>query len=78
MTSRSKPADQKLTVKDVAEYLGISIKTVKELETKKFDLEDRLIEFSLMTIEIVELLPNDRTGNHIAGQLLLFGNVPGI
>jgi four helix bundle protein len=36
---------------------------------RKFDLEDRLIDFAVVATEIVELLPNNRTANHIAGQL---------
>ena len=43
---------------------------------RKYDLEDRLIEFSLRIIEIVEILPNTRVGNHIAGQLLRCGTSP--
>ena len=43
---------------------------------KKFDLEDRLITFSLLDIEIVEQLPNTKAGNHIAGQLLRSGTSP--
>ncbi len=43
---------------------------------KKFDLEERLIVFSLLDIEIVEILPNTRAGNHIAGQLLRSGTSP--
>jgi four helix bundle protein len=37
---------------------------------KKYDLEDRLIEFAVSATEIVEILPNTRTGNHMAGQLV--------
>jgi four helix bundle protein len=43
---------------------------------KKFDLEERLILFSLLIIDIVEKLPNTRSGNHIAGQLLRSGTSP--
>ncbi len=43
---------------------------------RKYDLEDRLIEFSLEIISIVEILPNARVGNHIAGQLLRCGTSP--
>jgi len=41
-----------------------------------YDLETRLLEYSVRIIEIVELLPNTRTGNHIAGQLLRSGTAP--
>jgi hypothetical protein len=37
---------------------------------KKYDLEDRLIEFAIRIIELVEELPKNRAGNHIAGQLI--------
>ena len=38
-----------------------------------YDLEDRLLEFAANVIELTELLPNTRAGNHIAGQLLRCG-----
>ncbi len=43
------------------------------MENRRFDLEDRLIEFSALIIDIVETLPITRVGNHIAGQLLRSG-----
>jgi four helix bundle protein len=36
----------------------------------KFDLEDRLVEYSCRMIDAVEALPNTRVGNYIAGQLI--------
>jgi four helix bundle protein len=42
----------------------------------KYDLEERLLDFAVRIIEIVEALPNTRTGNHIAGQLLRCGTSP--
>jgi len=47
-------------------------------KTRTFDLEERLIQFSLLTIEIAEALPNTRSGNHIAGQLLRSGTSPAL
>jgi len=41
-----------------------------------YDLEDRLLEFAAMIIELVESLPNTRAGNDIAGQLLRCGTSP--
>jgi four helix bundle protein len=38
-----------------------------------YDLEDRLLEFAGMIIELTESLPNTRGGNHVAGQLLRCG-----
>jgi four helix bundle protein len=43
---------------------------------QKYDLEERLLEFSVRIIKIVEQLPNTRTGNHVAGQLLRSGTSP--
>jgi four helix bundle protein len=44
----------------------------------KFDLEERLISFSIMIINIVEALPNTRSANHLAGQLIRSGNSPAL
>ena len=38
------------------------------MEKRKYDLEDRLVEYSCRLIEVVEALPNRRAGNYIAGQ----------
>ena len=43
---------------------------------EKYDLEERLIQFALLIIDIVEMLPNTRAGNHIAGQLIRSGTSP--
>jgi len=43
------------------------------MSKQKYDLEERLLEFSVRIIKIVEQLPNTRTGNHVAGQLLKSG-----
>ena len=39
-------------------------------------MEERLIQFALLIIDIVEMLPNTRAGNHIAGQLIRSGTSP--
>ncbi|MCG8584477.1 MAG: four helix bundle protein [Pirellulales bacterium] len=49
---------------------------MNEKKAGQFDLQDRLVEFSVRVIAVVEALPNDRTGNHIAGQLLRSGTSP--
>ena len=43
---------------------------------QKYDLEERLLVYSVRIIKIIEMLPNTRTGNHIAGQLLRSGTSP--
>ncbi|MBI2442200.1 MAG: four helix bundle protein [Lentisphaerae bacterium] len=43
---------------------------------KRYNLEDRLLEYAAMIIRIAERLPATRAGNHIAGQLLRSGTSP--
>src|SRR5690606_22903944 len=45
---------------------------------KKYDLEERLIEFAVVIITITESLFKSRTGNHIAGQLVRSGTGPAL
>jgi hypothetical protein len=33
---------------------------------RKYDLEDRLVEFSILIIDVVEILPNTKASNHLA------------
>jgi four helix bundle protein len=40
---------------------------------RKFDLEDRLINFAVLVIEIAETMPSSRAANHLGGQLLRSG-----
>jgi four helix bundle protein len=46
------------------------------MKIRTYDLEDRLLEYSVRIIKIVEQLPNTRAGNHVAGQLLKSGTSP--
>jgi four helix bundle protein len=45
---------------------------------KKYDLEERLIQFSLLVMDIIDKLPDTRSGNHFAGQLLRSGTSPAL
>ena len=45
----------------------------EEDKNRKYDLEERLINFAVRIINIVEALPNTRVGNHIASQLVRCG-----
>jgi four helix bundle protein len=40
------------------------------MENRKYDLEDRLVEYPCRMIDVVEALPNTRAGVYIAGQLI--------
>jgi len=44
--------------------------------TRDFDLQDRLIDFAVRVISVVENLPNSQIGKHIAGQLPRAGTSP--
>lgn len=46
------------------------------MKKHKYDLEERLLEYSVKIIRIVEQLPSTRVGNHVAGQLLRSGTSP--
>ena len=39
-------------------------------QNRKFDLEDRLLDFSTMVIKLAEKTPSTRTGLHLSGQLI--------
>jgi len=42
----------------------------------RYDLEDRLIRFAVSVIDVVEVLPSTKTGNHIGSQLIRSGTSP--
>lgn len=46
------------------------------MNEKRYDLEQRLLEFSARIIKAVDSLPNTRTGSHIANQLIRSGTSP--
>ena len=39
----------------------------------KSELEDRLISFSVLIIELVNEMPNSKAGNHLSGQIVRSG-----
>jgi len=45
-------------------------------DEKRFDLEDRLIDFAVRIITVAGSLPKSKAGNHIAGQLIRSGTSP--
>lgn len=42
----------------------------------KYDLEERLLNFTTHIVRLADSLPNTKAGNHIAGQLLHSGTPP--
>ena len=45
---------------------------------KKFDLEERLIEFAAQLIRFTESMVSSKSGNHLANQLLRSGTSPAL
>ena len=43
---------------------------------RKYDLEDRLLEYAASIVRLVEKMPNTRAANHVGGQLLRSGTSP--
>jgi len=43
---------------------------------KAAEVEDRLISFAVLIVDLVEHLPNSKAGNHIANQLIRSGTSP--
>jgi four helix bundle protein len=48
----------------------------EKMPNKAYDLEERLLEYSVRIIKVVENLSKTRVGNHVAGQLLRSGTSP--
>jgi four helix bundle protein len=43
---------------------------------KPLDLENRLVDFAVRIVSVVEALPNSKAGKHIGGQLVRSGTAP--
>jgi len=48
------------------------------MEKRIFDLEERLIDFSVMILKVAEELPNNYAGKHLASQLTRSGTAPAL
>jgi hypothetical protein len=44
----------------------------------KFNLEERLIDFAVLILEITEKLPETRGSSHLSGQLVRCGTAPAL
>src|SRR5947207_14004750 len=45
-------------------------------DSRRYNLEDRLLDFAVNIVELTESFPMTRSGNHLAGQLLRCGTSP--
>jgi four helix bundle protein len=48
------------------------------MKTKTYDLEDRLVNFSVKILELSELLPKTFAGKHLGNQLIRSGTSPAL
>ena len=46
--------------------------------TKKYDLEDRLVAFAIMPLNVCDILPTSRTGSNLEHQLSKSGTAPAL
>jgi len=46
------------------------------MQNRKYDLEERLVDFTCRMIDVVAALPNTRAGNYIASQLIISCHSP--
>ena len=49
---------------------------MKTDEQRKYDLEDRLLEYAARIVHLIDALPRSRAANHVADQLLRSGTAP--
>ena len=49
-----------------------------ENKSIKYDLEDRLVDFTCMCLEVCELLPNSKAGQNLEYQLSKSGTAPAL
>src|SRR5260370_9703121 len=78
-SKRSTPNAQRRTSNIDRNGEGLRLKESPNREygnRRQYDLEDRLLEFAAKIVRLVELLPNTKAGNHVAGQLLRCGTSP--
>ena len=47
-------------------------------EPRKFDLEDRLVKFAILIIEVCDLLPHSKAANNLEHQLSKSGTAPAL
>jgi hypothetical protein len=46
------------------------VKKYTGMQNRKYDLEDSLVDYTCRMIDVVEALPDTRSGNYIASQLI--------
>lgn len=46
------------------------------MQNRKYDLEERLVDYTCRMFDVVEALPTTRAGNYISGQLVRSSHSP--
>lgn len=69
---------QKTNVKIELELKHFVMEWLVEEEKTEYNLENRLIQYAILTSEVAEILPNTKLGNHLAGQLIRSGTAPAL
>jgi four helix bundle protein len=59
-------------------YFQNEFTILNKVMNKQFDLEDRLIDYAVSIINLVDVLPNTKAANHLGGQLLRSGTSPAL
>ena len=59
-------------------FSGSSFLQQTYIMERKYDLDERLINFAASAIDVSEALPNTIAGRHIAGQLVRCGTAPAL
>jgi four helix bundle protein len=44
----------------------------------KYDLEERLINYSVLILDIVDVLPDNKGANHLGGEIVRSGTAPSL
>jgi four helix bundle protein len=65
-------------LKERAAREGKAISTLIEDAVRKYDLEDRLIDYAIMISDLVEQLPNNKLCIYLGGQLIGSGTSPAL
>jgi four helix bundle protein len=47
-----------------------------KITERKYDLEERLLDFASAVVKLTEAMPSTRAANHVGGQLLRSGTSP--
>ena len=72
----SSPRDKTSNVQRPTSNVQLGDKSATVSNGRRFDLEERLLEYAVRIIRLVDALPGTRAGRHVADQLLRCGTSP--